>query len=89
VDKEKEYVRKCIESLKSLSGYAPKGWYYGRNSPHSRTVVPQVYQEMGEELVWTSDTYADDIPYWTDLNFEKDSASAKGQLMLPYSYDCT
>lgn len=88
VDKEKEYIKKCIESLKSLSGYAPKGWYYGRNSPHSRTLVPQVYQEMGEELIWTSDTYADDIPYWTDLNFEKDSAEPKGQLMLPYSYDC-
>lgn len=88
VEKEKEYIKKGIESLKSLSGYAPKGWYYGRNSPHSRTLVPQVYQEMGEELLWTSDTYADDVPYWTDLNFEKDSASPKGQLMLPYSYDC-
>ena len=34
-------------------------WYYGRNTPHSRTLVPQVYEEMGEELVWVSDTYAD------------------------------
>ncbi|GKT82338.1 chitin deacetylase 1 [Colletotrichum tofieldiae] len=67
VEKEKEYIRQCITSLKSLTGYAPRGWYYGRNSPHSRTLVPQVYEEMGEDLVWASDTYADDVPYWIDL----------------------
>lgn len=44
VEKEKDYIRKAITSLKSLSGYAPRGWYYGRNSPHSRTLVPQVYE---------------------------------------------
>lgn len=48
VEKEKDYIRKAITSLKSLSGYAPRGWYYGRNSPHSRTLVPQVY-EVGDE----------------------------------------
>jgi len=88
IEKEKEYIRKAITSLKSLSGYAPKGWYYGRNSAHSRTLVPQVYEEMGEELVWASDTYADDIPYWVDQPTERDSSSPKGLLMVPYSYDC-
>ncbi|KAK6223349.1 hypothetical protein LQW54_000466 [Pestalotiopsis sp. IQ-011] len=88
IDKEKEYIKKAITSLKSLSGYAPRGWYYGRNSPHSRTLVPQVYEEMGETLEWMSDTYADDVPYWIDLNHEKDSADPKGCLMVPYSYDC-
>lgn len=53
-------------------------------------LVPQVYREMGEELSWLSDTYADDVPYWTDLPSEKSlsDADAKGLLMLPYSYDC-
>jgi peptidoglycan/xylan/chitin deacetylase (PgdA/CDA1 family) len=88
IEKEKEYIKKGIESLKALSGYAPKGWYYGRPSPHSRTLVPQVYEELGEELVWTSDTYADDVPYWTDLNYERDTSNPKGHLLLPYSYDC-
>ncbi|KAF2637603.1 polysaccharide deacetylase [Massarina eburnea CBS 473.64] len=88
IEKEKEYIRNAITSLKSLSGYAPKGWYYGRNSPHSRTLVPQTYEEMGESLVWMSDTYADDVPYWTDLPLERSSTSPKGLLMLPYSYDC-
>ncbi|KAB5558606.1 hypothetical protein GE09DRAFT_1173355 [Coniochaeta sp. 2T2.1] len=88
VEKEKDFVRKAITSLKSLTGYAPKGWYYGRPSPQSRVVVPQVYKEMGETLHWLSDTYADDVPYWTDLPAEKTDPDAKGLLMLPYSYDC-
>ncbi|KAF2815269.1 polysaccharide deacetylase [Mytilinidion resinicola] len=90
IEKEKEYIRKGIESLKALTGYAPRGWYYGCNSPHSRTLVPEVYEELGEELVWASDTYADDVPYWIDLPTEasKSDEEAKGCLMVPYSYDC-
>lgn len=57
VEKEKEWIRKGVSALKALTGYAPKGWYYGRQSPQSRTLIPQVYEEMGEELVWASDTY--------------------------------
>ncbi|RGP69095.1 chitin deacetylase 1 [Fusarium longipes] len=88
IEKEKEYIKRGIKSLKSLTGYAPRGWYYGRPSPRSRTLVPQVYQEMGEDLVWASDTYADDVPYWIDLPTERDQSNAKGCLMIPYSYDC-
>ncbi|KAL4783801.1 hypothetical protein BJX76DRAFT_357702 [Aspergillus varians] len=83
-----EAIRKAVTSLKSLTGYAPRGWYYGRQSPHSRTLIPQVYEELGEPLLWASDTYADDVPYWTDLAYERDSAEPKGCLMIPYSYDC-
>ena len=43
---------------------------------------------MGEELVWASDTYADDIPYWIDRADEKKKSSPTGCLMVPYSYDC-
>ena len=50
--------------------------------------MPKVYEEMGEELVWFSDTYADDVPYWSGLPHEKTLSSPKGLLMLPYSYDC-
>ncbi|KAJ5901925.1 chitin deacetylase 1 [Penicillium taxi] len=87
IEQEENYIRKAITSLKALTGYAPRGWYYGRLSPHSRTLVPKIYEEMGEELVWASDTYADDVPYWTDLPLERDSAEPKGCLMVPYSYD--
>lgn len=88
VDREREYIKKAVLSLKALTGYAPRGWYYGRPSPHSRSLVPAVYEELGEELVWASDAYADDVPYWTDLPMERDSKNPKGCLMVPYSYDC-
>jgi peptidoglycan/xylan/chitin deacetylase (PgdA/CDA1 family) len=85
---EKESIRKAILSLKALSGYAPRGWYYGRDSPRSRALVPEVYKELGEELLWYSDTYADDLPYWVDLPSERAAKAAKGLLMVPYSFDC-
>lgn len=43
---------------------------------------------MGEELLWASDTYADDVPYWIDLPMEREKEIPKGCLMVPYSYDC-
>lgn len=88
VEAEKQHIRDGISALKNLTGYAPKGWYYGRPSPQSRALIPLIYEEMGEELLWASDTYADDIPYWTDLPQERDSETPKGCLMVPYSYDC-
>lgn len=91
VEEEKEHIRRAITSLKSLTGYAPRGWYYGRPSPRSRALVPQVYAEQGERLCWFSDTYADDVPYWTDPPADTGAggpaAAAGGLLMLPYSYD--
>ncbi|KIW01553.1 uncharacterized protein PV09_07030 [Verruconis gallopava] len=85
VEKEREYIKTAILSLKRLSGYAPKGWYYGRPSPQSKTLVREVYDELGEELLWYSDSYADDLPYWTDVPTKH---GVKGQLIVPYSYDC-
>jgi len=88
IEKERDWIKKAIHSIKNVTGEAPKGWYYGRGSPQSRTLIPQVYDELGEELVWASDSYADDIPYWIDRADEKDNANPKGCLIVPYSYDC-
>ncbi|RDW67601.1 chitooligosaccharide deacetylase [Coleophoma cylindrospora] len=90
VEREKEYIKLAVASLKKLTGYAPRGWYYGRQSAQSKVLVAEVYKELGEPLLWQSDTYADDVPYWIDLPSERDlpDDQAKGQLMLPYSYDC-
>jgi peptidoglycan/xylan/chitin deacetylase (PgdA/CDA1 family) len=67
IEAGKQHIRNNITTLKKLAGYAPKGWYYGRPSAQSRALIPLVYEEMGEELLWASDSYADDIPYWVDL----------------------
>lgn len=87
-EQEKVYIRQGIEAIKATSGVYPKGWYYGRLSPRSHALVWDVFQEMGLPLLWESDSYADDVPYWVDVPAEKDSPSPQGMLMVPYSYDC-
>ena len=90
VEKEKELIHKEIDTITKITGSPPKGWYYGRLSQRSHALVFDVYKERGIPLVWESDSYADDVPYWIDVPAEKDlpDSEAKGMLMVPYSYDC-
>lgn len=88
LEDEKGMIRKGIESIKSVCGVYPKGWYYGRLSPRSHALVWEVFKDMGIPLLWNSDTYADDVPYWVDVPAEKDEENPPGMLMVPYSYDC-
>jgi peptidoglycan/xylan/chitin deacetylase (PgdA/CDA1 family) len=87
-EEEKAYIRKAIECIRDICGKPPSGWYYGRLSPRSRALVWDVYKEMGIPLLWESDSYADDVPYWVDVPAEADSPNPEGMLMIPYSYDC-
>lgn len=88
-DQEKEYIRKAITTIQSITGSAPKGWYYGRLSPRSRALVWDGYKEMNLPLLWESDSYADDVPYRVDVPAAKDSSNnPQGMLMIPYLYDC-
>jgi len=81
---EKEYVKRQLESLKKSTGSYPVGWYYGALSPASSAIVHEVYEEMGLPLLYSSDIYNDDVPYWVDVPAEKDSKNPKGMLMVPY-----
>jgi len=85
---EKAMIKRGIEAVKNVTGEYPKGWYYGRLSPRSHALVWDVFHEMGIPLLWNSDSYADDVPYWVDVPAEKDDPDPKGLLMVPYSYDC-
>jgi peptidoglycan/xylan/chitin deacetylase (PgdA/CDA1 family) len=84
---EKEYILRQLKALKELTGEYPCGWYYGRLSPRSKALVHEVYTEQGIPLLWESDAYNDDIPYWVDVPAEKDSKDPQGMLILPYTYD--
>lgn len=82
---EKEYIRRQLKAVKELTGEYPCGWYYGRLSPRSRALVWEVYKEQGVQLLWESDTYCDDLPYWIDVPAEKDTEKPEGMLMIPYT----
>ncbi|KAH9272379.1 60S ribosomal protein L44 [Batrachochytrium salamandrivorans] len=59
---------------------APVGWYTGRIGPNSRNLVLEEYKKLGLELLYDSDAYNDDLPYWV-------KAQGEGHLVIPYTLD--
>ena len=84
-EQEKQYIERQLKAVKDITGEYPCGWYYGRLSPRSRALVHEVYKEQGIPLLWESDSYCDDLPYWVDVPAEKDSPNPEGMLMVPYT----
>ena len=77
---EREHMEKAVEIVRELTGDAPLGWYTGRDSPNTRRLLV----EHGG-FVYDSDSYADDLPYWTQV--ETSSAGAAPHLVVPYTLD--
>ena len=61
-DIEREHIAQAVAELKRLTGRTPEGWYTGRDSPNTRRLLV----EHGG-FVYSADSYADDLPYWTDV----------------------
>ena len=80
-EEEKQHIRSTIKAIKDATGKVPRGWYTGRISQNSRSLVWQVYKEMGHELLYECDSYADDLPYWVDVD------NGQGHLIIPYTLD--
>ena len=85
---ERAEIERCIDLFVEQTGQAPRGWYVGRLSPRSHALIWQIYKERGLELLWLSDSYADDLPYYQPLPSAL-AASHPGEayLVLPYSLD--
>jgi hypothetical protein len=49
-----------------------------------------MWKEMGHKMLYTSEVYNEDSPYWIDLPWEKElpDNEKEGLLMVPYNYDC-
>lgn len=62
-----ECVHTAIRNT-SLSGKPPRGWYYGKaftkNDARSRGLIARVFKEENIPLLYYSDYYGDDLPYW-------------------------
>ena len=72
---EREHIARAVETIRSLTGEAPLGWYTGRDGPNTRRLVV----EHGGFL-YDSDSYADDLPYW-------ERVGGKPHLVVPYTLD--
>jgi allantoinase len=80
---ERAHMAQAIAILRDTFGAPPLGWYTGRDSPNTRRLVV----EHGG-LIYDSDSYADDLPYWTRVY-----VAAGGEqrpvphLVVPYTLD--
>jgi allantoinase len=80
---ERAHMAEAIAMLRETFGSAPLGWYTGRDSPNTRRLVV----EHGG-LLYDSDSYADDLPYWTDVEIGEDTQRRRvPHLVVPYTLD--
>ncbi|MBC8259577.1 MAG: allantoinase PuuE [SAR324 cluster bacterium] len=73
---ELEHITKAIEIHTRVTGSRPLGWYTGRTSVNTQSLV----QEAGGFL-YDADSYADDLPYWVETQL------GKPHLVVPYTLD--
>ncbi|WP_300032589.1 allantoinase PuuE [uncultured Roseobacter sp.] len=59
-----------------VTGQMPRGWYTGRCSVNTVELAANTGQ-----FDYISDTYDDDLPYWTRIG-------QRDQLIIPYTLDC-
>lgn len=76
---ERAHIRDAVAIHTALTGSAPLGWYTGRDSPNTRRLVV----EQGG-FVYDADSYADDLPYWTQV---ETAAGTRPHLVVPYTLD--
>ena len=80
---ERAHMAEAIAILRETFGTAPLGWYTGRDSPNTRRLVV----EHGG-LLYDSDSYADDLPYWTDVEVGTEAQPRHvPHLVVPYTLD--
>src|SRR3546814_3601736 len=71
---EREHIRRAVASLERTTGTKPPGWYC-RHGPSVNT--RRLLVEHGGFL-YDSDSYADELPYWTRVG-------ETSHLVVPYS----
>jgi putative urate catabolism protein len=75
VETEREHMAKAMEILTRICGSRPLGWYTGRTSEATRSLVT----DYGGFL-YDADDYSDDLPFWSKL--------VDGpHLIVPYTLD--
>ena len=72
---EREHMQRSIRAIEDATGERPLGWYTGRTSPNTRSLV---VEEGG--FLYDSDDYSDELPFW-DENYKNT------QLVIPYTLD--
>ena len=77
---EREHIARAVATLGRITGELPRGWYTGRDSPHTRRIVA----ELGG-FEYDSDHYGDELPFW--LQVETRQGTRVPHLVVPYTLD--
>ncbi|MFZ4738825.1 MAG: allantoinase PuuE [Bradymonadia bacterium] len=77
---ERAHLSRALEVIERLTGQRPLGWYTGRDSPNTRRLVVDA-----GGLLYDSDSYADDLPYWTRVR--RTDGVEVPHLVVPYTLD--
>ena len=72
---ELKHIEEAINIHKNVTGRKPSGWDTGRRSINTVDLITKL-----NIFKYTSDSYADDLPYWHYINGDS-------QLIIPYSLD--
>ena len=75
IAEERAHMQQAIETLTALCGTRPLGWYTGRTSQNTRTLVAE---DGG--FVYDADDYSDDLPFWSRM-------TDRPHLVVPYTLD--
>jgi len=74
VETEREHIKRTVEIHEKLLGKRPAGFYQGKPNVNTRKLV---IEEGG--FKYDSDSYADDLPYWS-MDYEEP------HLIIPYTF---
>lgn len=95
LEEDKKYLKDSCNLLQKVTGEFPVGVYLGRGTPNTHGALALWYKEMHAEqgtpkLLYSSECYNDDVPYWVDLPYEQNLPDSEkdGLLLVPYNYDC-
>ena len=75
-DDERVHMERAIEIHARLTGEKPAGWYTGRTSEHTRSLVNSF-----AHFEYDADDYSDDLPFWSRIE------TARPHLVVPYTLD--
>lgn len=86
-EEDVKYIKDSQNKLKEVTGEFPVGVYFGRSTVNTPGRLAEVFKEMHKEqgtpkLLYSSEAYNDDVPYWVDLPYEKDLPDEEKEGML-------
>jgi putative urate catabolism protein len=75
INTERKHMQQAINIIEQLTGHKPKGWYTGRTSPNTASLVVE-----NGNFLYDADDYSDDLPFYS-------IKEGKPQLIVPYTLD--